>query len=186
MKYNIAIVSLASLSLFVSANVMADNDDYYHRDHDRGYREQARVVDVDPIYRNIRVSEPRRECWDEPAPRQRYYHRESYTGTIAGGIIGGVIGNQFGNGNGKTAMTVAGTLLGGSIGRDMNYAPTREPGQRYQQTCRLTERYHNESVIDGYHVTYRYRGRLYTTNMDHRPGRFIPVDVDVRPRHYRD
>lgn len=183
MKHTTTIIaSIASFSLLLSANAMAG--EHYYR-HDQGYREQARVVDVDPIYRDVRVSEPQRECWERSVPSRNDFHRESYTGTIAGGIIGGVLGNQFGGGSGKTVMTVAGTLLGGSIGHDMSRNGSYQTDYRTVQTCRTTERYHHERVIDGYHVTYRYRGDLYSTNMDHRPGKFIPVDVDVRPSHYR-
>jgi len=35
--------------------------------------------------------------------------------------------------------------------------------------------------MDGYNVTYRYQGRTYSTQMDHRPGKRIPVNVSVSP-----
>jgi uncharacterized protein YcfJ len=177
-------IGLASVLTLASANVLAG--DRYH-DDDRRYfgthSERAKVVDVDPIYKYVRVTTPERECWQEP---RRYNDRNhSYTSTIAGGLVGGVIGNQFGGGSGKTALTIAGTLLGGSIGRDYEHnnraysAPVR-----YETQCRVSNHHHKERVFDGYNVTYRYQGKLYSTHMDHRPGKFIDVDVDVTPRHY--
>lgn len=181
-------ISLATAVTLISTSAFAGNkhhrhdDDYRHNNaeygysHDRG--ERARVVDVAPIYSYVRDYSPQRECWRQPRRDNRY---QSYTSTIAGGLIGGVIGNQFGGGSGNTAMTVAGTLLGGSVGRDLgqnNYHETR-----YEERCDVREHSHERRVLDGYHVTYRYQGQLYTTRMDHHPGKFIPVDVHVRPKH---
>lgn len=180
-------IGLASALTLVSMNVMAGDhhnkyehhnyDRYEHHDYER--YERAKVVDVDPIYKYVHVRSPERECWSEP---RRDGHNQSYTSTIAGGIIGGVIGNQFGGGSGKTVMTVAGTLLGGSVGRDLgqnNYQETR-----YEERCHVTDRHHEERVLDGYNVTYRYHGKLYSTYMDHDPGKFISVDVNVKPHDY--
>lgn len=182
MQKTIKTISLAAILSLSSAAVMAG--DHYYRGHDDydGRLEKARVTHVEPIYRTVTVSSPERECWDEPS----HYHRgqQSYTSTIAGGIIGGVIGNQFGGGSGKTAMTIAGTLLGGSVGRDMG-SRYQDVDYGYEQRCEVVERRHREERLEGYEVTYRYHGRLYTTVMDHDPGRFIPVDVHVEPHQRR-
>ncbi len=179
MKNIIKTMALTSAFTLISANAMADHDNRYDRDyHDYDRGEKARVTHVEPIYRTVTVTRPERECWDEPRHRRGH---QSYTSTIAGGLIGGVIGNQFGGGSGKTAMTIAGTLLGGSVGRDM--------GNRYQdvdyghrEQCQVIDRHYREQRIDGYEVSYRYQGRMYTTVMDHDPGKFIPVNVHVEPR----
>lgn len=170
---------LTTLVLASSAAVAGDR--YNDRDY-RDYKsaEKARVTRVAPIYRTVTVTTPQQECWDEPRRSRRDHH--SYTSTIAGGIIGGVIGSQFGGGNGKTALAVAGTLLGGSVGRDWE-AKNRNVHTGYQEHCRVVERQHREQRIDGYDVSYRYHGKHYTTVMDHHPGKFIPVDVHVEPRH---
>ncbi len=181
MKSVFTTIGLATALTLTSASVIAG--DRYHRDYEDYNRgEKARVTHVEPIYRTVTVTSPQRECWDEPR-RYRDGHK-SYTSTIAGGIIGGVVGNQFGGGSGNTAMTVAGTLLGGSVGRDLG---VRDRGHDYgyEEHCRVTERRHREQRIDGYEVTYRYHGQIYTTLMDHHPGKFIPVDVHVEPRQRR-
>jgi uncharacterized protein YcfJ len=85
-------------------------------------------------------------------------------------------------------MTVAGALLGGSVGRDMSnqYRGAdygRDYGYREQCDVRYEDRY--EQHVEGYEVGYRYKGRDYTTFMDHHPGKLIPVDVVAKPsRHY--
>ncbi len=47
--------------------------------------------------------------------------------------------------------------------------------------CEIQTEYHNEERIDGYNVTYRYRGRHFTTRMKRDPGRRIRVRVRVEP-----
>lgn len=197
MKKTMLSLSLISALSLSSAVVLAGDryDDYYertgnydshydkkHRDYDdyRPYTEQAkaRVVDVDPVYHQVKVRTPHQECWDEP---RRYRNTDSHTSTIAGAIVGGVIGNQFGKGSGKTAMTVAGTLLGGSIGRDYNSNDRYYSG--YQEQCRVTHDTHYERQLKGYEVTYKYHGQRYTTFMNERPGKYIPVQVTVKPSY---
>jgi uncharacterized protein YcfJ len=155
-------------------------DDHRYKDN-HGYNQKhvkARVVDVDPIYHRVKVRTPHQECWDEP---RRYRNSHSQTSTIAGAIIGGVIGNQFGSGSGNTAMTVAGTLLGGSIGRDIRDNDRHYSG--YQEQCRVTHDTHYERQLKGYDVTYKYNGQRYTTFMRERPGKYIPVQVTVKPSY---
>lgn len=182
MKNTKTTISLLTVLTMTSTVTMANDryQDRNYRDYER--TEKARVTHVEPIYRHVTVTTPQRECWDEPQRHRNDY--QSYTSTIAGGIIGGVIGNQFGGGSGKTALAIAGTLLGGSAGRDFE---ARNSGYhtRYEQQCEVVERHHREQRIDAYEVSYRYHGKQYTTVMDHHPGKFIPVDVHVEPRHRR-
>lgn len=188
MKHTLSTLSLTAVLVFSSSTLLAK--DYKYRDYDRHdnyerhydnhgeHNTKARVVNVEPIYKTVRIASPYRDC------QRNSYRRtgESYTSTIAGGIIGGVIGNQFGKGSGKTAMTVAGTLLGGSIGRDHTNGNYAQP-HRHNDSCRVSERYTTRQEIDGYYVTYKYDGKRYTTEMDRHPGKFIPVTVSVRPNY---
>lgn len=181
MKNTITTLSLATLLTLSSSAVMA-GDKYRH--YEQGSQDRAKVTWVEPVYNEVRVTMPVRECYES-----RDYHREpqrSYTSTIAGGIIGGVIGNQFGGGNGQTAMTVAGALLGGSVGRDMSGNQYRQSDYSYREQCDLRYEDRYEQRVEGFEVGYRYKGREYTTYMDHHPGKFIPVDVTARPsrRYY--
>ncbi len=177
-------------------------------DHGAGY-DYARVVDVDPIVRHVRVRTPVRECWEETRYDRyddRYddydrYDRHDRPGrseagaTIAGGIIGGVIGRQFGDGKGRDAMTLVGTLVGAAIGneranRGRDYDErydrygTYERQSRPVTRCETRYRTDAEERIDGYRVTYRYRGQTYTTRTDYNPGDRIRVRVEVEPVRY--
>jgi uncharacterized protein YcfJ len=192
MKHLLKTAGLASILILSSTTLLAndrysrDYDDHYysdrhHQQRDYNHKQMARVINVEPIYKSIRVSSPHRDC-----NRDYNNHRtNSYTSTIAGGIIGGVIGNQFGKGTGNTVLTVAGTLLGGSMGHDLAHNTT--PSNRYDRddSCRVSHS-HQRQQLDGYFVTYKYKGQRYTTEMDRHPGKYIPVNVTVAPsyRHH--
>lgn len=182
--------------LLVSGSVFAD--------HEPGVRyEQARVVDVEPIVRQVRVERPRRECWNEevyeenPAPGYgpgNTGYRGTAGPTIAGGIVGGVIGRQFGGGKGRDAMTLVGTLVGAAVagGRAQarNYANAgyRNSGYEYErrpvsvERCRVDTETFEEERIDGYNVSYEYQGETYTLRMKEPPrGDTIKLRVHATP-----
>lgn len=148
-----------------------------------GQYDYARVVRVEPQLRHVRISTPRRECYQEEVPVYERRGSGSATPTILGGIIGGVVGNTMGRGNGNTAATVAGTILGGSIGHDIGSRDYPRGATRYvtRDNCRVVNSYRDEQRVDGYRVTYRYNGANYVTYTDHDPGRRIRVRVAVQP-----
>lgn len=154
-----------------------------------GYFAHAQVVRVEPIIRMVTVATPRRECWDEKVRHIQHHGTKgsgSYTPMAVGGIVGGVVGNQFGGGRGKDILTVAGALLGASIGRDM--ARPHPHGQRVYTTterrCEVLDEYYEEERIEGYRVTYRYKGKRFETRTDHHPGKRIRIKVQVEPVGY--
>ena len=53
-----------------------------YRDRGRAEYDYARVVDVDPIYRHVRVSMPRRECWNETRYEEVRYPRQRASRTV--------------------------------------------------------------------------------------------------------
>jgi uncharacterized protein YcfJ len=191
------VTGLVSSGLLLSGQAaFADHASHYGRWHepasDYAY---ARVVDVEPIVRHVRISEPRRECWTETR-----YEDVSYTervgpaprpnpgAMILGGIIGAAIGNQIGHGDGRRAATVAGAVIGTAIGHD---ASTRGPGPNDRvvtesrpydaERCEVRYDERMEDRIDGYRVTYEYNGMRQTTRLPYDPGDRIRVRVDVRP-----
>lgn len=191
MKTNLKLkLALAGLMLAVAGTAAADPRGR------SGGTDYARVVDVTPIVRHVRVETPARECWNETEYRTVRAAGGAYRGgrvnsaapTIAGGIIGGVIGNQFGSGGGRDAMTALGVLVGASMASQSahNEAYARGPS-RYEQhpvtveRCQTTVSYHEEERIEGYRVTYVYAGREYTTTTASHPGNRIPVRVRVVP-----
>jgi len=142
----------------------------------------ARVVDVDPIVRQVRVETPRRECWDE----SRYVESRPHISdpevggrTLLGAAIGGVIGHQFGSGRGRDAATVAGALIGASVGYDSAAKRSSHVHEEVVQRCDVRYEHRYEERIEGYRVTYEYDGRHYTTQLPYDPGDRVRVRVAV-------
>lgn len=144
-----------------------------------GFRDKARVVDVSPIMEIVEVPTESRECWTEEVYGTR--RGNSGAGMVVGSIIGGVIGHQIGRGDGRKAATVAGSMIGAAVGADADRHARNEPYSNTQHHCRVRTDYVQEEQLRGYQVTYRYRGELFTTEMDRHPGKFIPVRVSVSP-----
>jgi uncharacterized protein YcfJ len=156
---------------------------------DRGYErtDYAEVLDVDPITRQVRVSQPRQECWDERVTyREPEYRTGLNAGTVLGAIIGGVAGHQIGGGHGRDAATAVGAVIGAHVGaREAAYhrgGGTERVG--YEQRCETYSDTRYEQRVEGYDVTYRYQGRIYHTQLPYDPGRRLEVDVNVRPVRY--
>lgn len=190
---NKLMLKLAIAGLLVSAAGTAAADS-----RGRSGVDHARVVDVTPIVRQVRVETPVRECWQETeyhAVETRSYGpgrggQASPLPTLAGGLIGGIVGSQFGGGSGKAAMTAVGALVGASMGAQAEerrvYAggPARSTYEERPvtvQRCQTTTSYQVEERIEGYRVTYVYGGRQYQTTTAAHPGRTIPVRVTVVP-----
>ena len=165
-----------------------DRDDGQY-DDEGGY-DYAKVVDVQPLTRQVRVSSPQRECWDETRYDDRDYGapraRHAGGSTLLGAVIGAAIGNQIGHGDGRRAATAAGAIIGAGIGnaqagRRNGYDQPPPPRAYTVQRC---ETHYNEDVqerIDGYRVTYVYHGRRGVTQLPYKPGDRIRVRVDVSP-----
>jgi len=158
--------------------------------YDRGYRdaEYARVIDVDPIVRRVRVSTPEQECWTEEQGVQGGPARSEVRGTLIGGLIGAAVGHQLGRHyDAGPVAVVGGSLIGAAIGNGVGASKAQRNGEyvpvRYRdvERCEVSYRDQWEERIDGYDVTYVYNGRKYTTVMPYDPGKRIRVDVNVRP-----
>lgn len=144
----------------------------------------AKVVSSQPIFRYVTVKTPIRNCWQETEYYSTYRPRNVSGSTVAGAIIGGVIGHQFGSGHGRDAATIAGSLIGAAVGSGTAYARGSYGTARYSRPVeRCATRYQDrqERRIDGYNVTYRYRGQTYATRMPYDPGKKIKVRIDIRP-----
>jgi len=198
----VAMAGSLALSAAAFAGPGFDRDDF-----DRGYGDGgtgfdfAEVVRADPIVRQVRVSVPRRECFDEtryvpvrsgPGPQG------AAGGMILGGIIGAVVGHQFdggrgdwrhGRGGGGNTGTLAGGIVGAAIGHDVAERNAARAGgfagdevrAVTAQRCEVHEEEHVEDRTEGFRVTYRYQGRTYTTRMPNDPGPRIRVRVSVSP-----
>jgi len=166
----------AAACVFASGAAWADR--YDGRSFDR-----ARVIDARPVLQ--RVVEPRRECTSQVvhAPvhgGHRPLDARDLLGPVIGGVAGGAIGSQVGGGSGRTAATVAGAVAGTIAGAVLLPPHERLHGQPQRvehvvQRCRTVN--YSRDVVQGYDVTYRHQGRMFTTRMPYDPGRFVQVDL---------
>ena len=173
-----------ALVLSFSSEVFASNVDY----------DYATVIDAEPIFKTIRVSAPRQECWEEVAFEDRYYEnryrddRHRGVSTLVGGAVGGAIGNAVGHRKrNRQVGTVVGAVLGAAIGNA--YAMERYRDHQYvssgfEERCRVIEETHVEERIVGYNVRYRYSNVTYSTRTKVDPGDPIKVRISIfgRPR----
>jgi uncharacterized protein YcfJ len=167
--------------LTVASAAMATDHDYRHS---RKYRadagfDYARVVDVEPIVKEVRIETPRRECRESVQSVES--RPDTGARTILGGVIGGVLGSQFGSGRGRDAATVAGALIGSRVGYDSANGRYARSQERVIERCRVSYETEYEERIEGYRVTYEYNGREYTTRLPYDPGNRIKVRVAVAP-----
>lgn len=149
------------------------------------------------------ASYERQECWNEQTNGyEGGYYRDSdgrlyregqdHTNTggmLIGALVGGALGNTVGKGDGRTAATIGGAVIGGAIGahvdNDQDYEYRDNGG--VVRRCRTVVTTVDNGPPDergprGYRVSYVYAGQTYVAFMDERPGRWIPVTVDVRPQ----
>jgi uncharacterized protein YcfJ len=167
---------LGLIAATVSMPVLADDN----------YEDRARVISVTPQVQ--RVNSPRQECRTEYVRESVYEQRDrSFGGAIIGGIAGGLLGHTVGRGNGKVAAAAVGAGVGAIVGdrvdNNRGYDNGRERIEsRPVERCVSVDNWQN--VPAGYLVNYEYNGRQYSTVTDRDPGRFIPVNVEVRPNGY--
>jgi uncharacterized protein YcfJ len=156
---------LASTTTLASSNVSYD---------------YGRVVESTPIVKNIRISTPREECWDEAVS----YSRTQGNGisTVLGAVIGGAVGNAVGhNKSNKKVGAVVGAVLGGTVGNAVGKERVGARRTSTEEVCRVINDYREEERIVGYHVKYRFNDVIYTTRTDEEPGEQIKLRLSVTP-----
>ena len=160
----------------VSLQVMANDDNYEDR---------ARVISVAPQFE--RVNQPRQECRTEYV-RESYYEapQRSLGGAVIGGVAGGLLGSTIGRGNGRVAAAAVGAGVGAIVGdrvdNNRNGYGRERVATRPVESCVTVDRWSQAPA--GYLVNYVYNGRQYSTVTERDPGRYIPVQVAVRPNGY--
>lgn len=180
-----AVGSALIVGLVASPAFARDRDGSYGYDN-ASRSDYAEVLSARPIYTQVRVSQPRRECREEQVTyREPRYTGDNAAGAILGGIIGGVAGHQFGGGSGRAVATGIGAVVGAGVGsRAGQYDRGGDTRTSYETRCETFDDTHVEDRVDGYDVTYRYQGATYHTTMPYDPGNRIAVNVDVRPVRY--
>jgi uncharacterized protein YcfJ len=151
--------------------------------HKNKFYDYAKVIKITPIFKQVKVSTPRQECWDEHSTRPvtREVHTDSTGNAIVGGIIGGVLGHQVGGGRGKDVATVAGTLIGAAVGHNSGHRTvnTGEYRTEHRERCTTHVEYRYEDRPDGYRVSYRYHGEIFHTRMNRHPGKRLRIKVQI-------
>ncbi|MEL7023770.1 MAG: glycine zipper 2TM domain-containing protein [Pseudomonadota bacterium] len=171
---NVLLILAASAGLLLADSAGADRVREGYRGADEVRFDYAKVLDVKPLIRRVEVEVPVRECFDREVVVER---RPRVGRTIAGGIIGGVIGSQFGGGSGRDAATVVGTLIGAAAANDRpDVAEVRT-----QRVCETRYEFETRERVDGFRVTYVYRGETYVTRTRNDPGNRIRVRISVAP-----
>ena len=153
--------------------------------NDDNYEDRARVISVAPQFE--RVNQPRQECRTQYV-RESYYEapQRSLGGAVIGGVAGGLLGSTIGRGNGRVAAAAVGAGVGAIVGDRVDnnrqgYGRERV-ATRPVENCVTVDNWHQ--VPAGYLVNYEYNGRQYSTVTERDPGRYIPVQVGVRPNGY--
>lgn len=147
----------------------------------------AEVVAVAPASKEVSVPTSSRECNQVPVTYTDYVQPErtsTPTNVIVGALIGGVIGNQVVNGSKRDAATALGAGAGGYLGyrrAKSKNQPEAVQRTRYEQRCHTVKGSRSETQPDGYDVTYRYQGQIYTTRMQTPPPARFPVALTVSP-----
>ena len=147
----------------------------------QSFSDNARVRDARPQYENISV--PRNVCTTQwVTVQQSAFSSRNYGALAIGGVAGAVLGNQVGKGRGREAATAVGAVVGALAGEHFanqngwgGYQQATAPQQREVQTCRTVNEV--QTRLTGYEVDYEYRGRMFSTVTQERPGRFLPVRV---------
>lgn len=180
-KSHAGVLGILALGLLsATTTVLADHP----QAETNSYSDYARVVDVDPIIRRSYTSIPEQKCsyTRNYSERAGGRHRRGFAPTLVGGLIGGLIGNQFGGGRGNTALTFAGAVTGAAIANSHRNAAGN---QRYyrdrHKLCRTVRHRREVKQVDGYRVTYRYKGRTFVRIMDEDPGNRVRIRVSVMP-----
>lgn len=177
-------IAVTLLALAGTAGAAGNIEQHYDHAARQDLFEYARVMDVRPLYREVEVSRPVRECRDEPVYQTRHREPKSAGGMLAGGLIGGIVGHQVGKGSGRRVATAVGTLIGAKIGHDaVNGHDSHRPPEvvGYEEHCRTRYQASYEAVLDSYDVTYEYRGRTYRLEMPYDPGERIKMRIQITP-----
>lgn len=166
----------------------------------------ADVVDVRPVYQDVRRSEPlRQECWIEerrhvvregtvhrverhdPYRGSSYRERRGSTGdTLIGGVIGGVVGNQIGRNSsrgGRAGATIAGAIVGSAVANEASARASRHRDERYGNEHHRREHHYRQPARTVYETRPVERCRTVETARSER--RLQHYDVTYRYEGHR-
>lgn len=143
---------------------------------------KAKVVKVTPIFKYVTINTPVQNCYKERVTHTSYNDGNRGGRMLLGGLIGGAIGNNIGHGKSRKVRAAVGALIGSHIGSsiaDQHAYSTQHTG--YERRCETQHVSETKKQIEGYNVSYRFRGQVMTTQMPYHPGRRIKLNVSVSP-----
>ena len=181
MKVTIGNIIITSLVMMATALPLAQASPNGYSNYDN-FIVKARVVNVTPIFRYVTINTPTERCYREQVTRTHYNDGNRNGRMLLGGLIGGVIGNNIGHGKSRKTRAVVGALIGSQIGSSIadKHAYAKQHSG-YQQRCEVQYVSETRKRIDGYNVSYKFRGRVFTTTMPYNPGHKITLRVNVSP-----
>ncbi len=169
---NLSGIACLSYSALISFSALAGPDFSY---------DYGTVIESVPIVKNIRISTPREECWDQEVVH-RARHGDDGVSTVVGALVGGAIGNAVGHSNkNKKVGAVLGAVLGGTLGSSIAHQNRSHPVYETEEVCETIHEYHQEERVVGYRVRYRFNNETYTTRTDTDPGDTIKLRLAVSP-----
>ena len=179
---NIMITSLATMLVAMPLAQASHNDHANSTVDFDNFIVKARVVSATPIFKYVTINTPTERCYKERVTHTDYNDGNRSGRMLLGGLIGGVIGNNLGHGKSRKARAVVGALVGSQIGSSIadKHAYTKQHSG-YQQRCEVQNVSETRKRIDGYNVSYKFRGRVFTTTMPYDPGHKIKLRVNVSP-----
>lgn len=140
----------------------------------------ADVIDYQPVYGDVRVSDPKVVCYEETV---RHRGRQpSAAAPIFGAIIGGLIGNAIDGGYNRAAGTFIGAVAGGAIAHDIDRSNSGPGGTVVQERCDEYDEYRYERGVTGYEVIYDYQGHTGTLHTDYEPDDVVRVPYHLVSR----
>jgi uncharacterized protein YcfJ len=187
LKSTLAVTLVGALSVMLltafSTSFAGNNNKTNTNNKNGQHYDYAEVIKVRPVYREVRVSTPIRECWDQPVLHSsgRNSHPKPASGMAIGGILGGVIGHQVGKGGGKRLATALGVVIGAGIGHDAvnGHVQSNQSYSQYEERCEVQHQVSYVEAVDSYDVSYRYQGERYHIEMPYHPGERIKLRISV-------
>ena len=182
-------LAIGSLTVMSTSAHAGKHSGKHHRHHSNV--DYAKVIDVYPITKQVKYSEPVKHCydknvWHESPRRHHHSHKNEIVGALIGAAVGNRVGKRVGGRNGRDIATAAGAVIGGVIGHDTSrkYHHKRNQSSGYYKTvkhCDTTHEVNYEEKVVAYKVTYKYKGQIYKTRTKYHPGNQLKVRVDVTP-----
>jgi uncharacterized protein YcfJ len=127
---------------------------------------QGRVVDIQPVYTNVRQQQPQEVCRNVEVPVYGTVQGQGANGgdVLAGMIIGGLLGKgATGQDNGAAAGAVIGGIIAAENGNNRQRVIT---GYRSERQCTTEYEYVNTRIINEYDITYNINGNQVTMRVN--------------------